>query len=186
MDNYPEELAPEFDEGGGVATPFEEWWARVRAHFPKVPEEVAREWLHRHWSHSPYEWLRSSFYDFSLVEWASSDLSTIRSRWCNFEDGGASCREHGKYLTSIDFYVSRYMMKEGKFPSPIIVLDNRSGHLRQDYFNVYGVPSIPDAFLLIEGHRRFNLGLYLASTGGLAPFVQVWLMTRCVEAPQPL
>jgi hypothetical protein len=30
MDNYPAHLAPEFDNGGGVSTPFGEWWSRVK------------------------------------------------------------------------------------------------------------------------------------------------------------
>lgn len=182
MDNYPENLAPEFEESGSVATPFEEWWARVRPHFPNVPEEVAREWLHRHWSHSPYEWLRSSLYDFTLLRWQSSELATIRSGWCDYEDGAKGCLEHGKYLSTIDFFVARFMMKEHRFPSPIIVLDNRVGHIRRDYPNVSRAQMTPDAFVLIEGHLRFNLGLYLDSTGGLATDVDVWMMTRNVQS----
>ena len=31
---------------------------------------------------------------------------------------------------------------------------------------------------LMESHRRFNLGLYLQTVGGLQPFVRVWLLKR--------
>ena len=55
--NYPEHLAPEFEEGGGVATPFYLWWERVKAEFPAVPEDGAKYWLCEHWSHSYYDWL---------------------------------------------------------------------------------------------------------------------------------
>jgi len=49
MYDYPENLAPELDDGGGVVTPFEDWWPCVKSGFPNVPDIVAREWLHRHW-----------------------------------------------------------------------------------------------------------------------------------------
>jgi hypothetical protein len=67
MDNYPEHLKPRFDAGGGVEEPFEEWWPKGQEHFPNVPENVARYWLHEHWSHSPYSFLRSKDYTFDLV-----------------------------------------------------------------------------------------------------------------------
>jgi hypothetical protein len=93
--------------------------------------------------------------------------------------------EHGKYLTTIDFFVARFMMKESKFPSPIIVLDNRVGHIRRDYPNVSRAQMIPDAFVLIEGHLRFNLGLYLASKGDLGHEVDIWMMTRNIHSSSP-
>jgi len=42
MDNYPSHLAPEFDEGGGVITPFDQWWEKVESSFPEVPIDVGR------------------------------------------------------------------------------------------------------------------------------------------------
>ncbi|MEZ0001616.1 hypothetical protein [Sinorhizobium fredii] len=65
------------------------------------------------------------------------------------------------------------MMEHGDFPTPIIVLDHRDGHLP----TTRGVPS---AYLLIEGHRRFNMALYLQKKGRLAPTVTVWLMTKAL------
>jgi hypothetical protein len=75
MDNYPESLKPRFDAGGGVEEPYEEWWPKVHAHFPNVPENVARYWLHEHWSHSPYSFLRSKDYRFDLLSWPSQSYS---------------------------------------------------------------------------------------------------------------
>ena len=43
MDDYPEHLAPEFEESGAVKTPFKQWWARVQPSFPDVPENVAEQ-----------------------------------------------------------------------------------------------------------------------------------------------
>jgi len=38
--------------------------------------------------------------------------------------------------------------------------------------------TLPAAYVLMEGHRRFNIGLYLQSTRRLNPLVDVWLMTK--------
>lgn len=97
MDNYPENLAPKLDEGGGVETPFEEWWERVQPNFPNVPENVAQYWHHEHWGQSPYSWLISMDYKFTLIDWNADDLTQISSRWCD-RKGIDDCRKHGKYL----------------------------------------------------------------------------------------
>ena len=81
MDDYPEELAPEFEDSGAVKTPFDIWWPQVNHHFENVPENVAKQWLHRHWRHSPYSWLRSKNYKFNLTNWESKKLGEIWSRW---------------------------------------------------------------------------------------------------------
>jgi hypothetical protein len=91
MDDYPAHLAPDFNEAGGVVTPFEEWWSRVHSEFPNVPEEVARYWLHEHWRHSPYSWLRSRDYRFDLEQWESTKLWEVRSEWCRFDPTNAGC-----------------------------------------------------------------------------------------------
>jgi hypothetical protein len=67
-----------------------------------------------------------------------------------------------------------YMLEHKDFPAPIIVLDNRNGHVKPEF--AYQV--VPAAHVLMEGHRRFNIGLYLQTTGRLNPNVDVWLMTK--------
>jgi len=98
MDNYPEHLAPEFDKYGAIATPFSEWWARVAYAFPSVPEEVAREWLHRHWSYSPFAFLESRYHTFELEIWKSDNFSKIRWNWNDFKDDHLPAIQHGRYL----------------------------------------------------------------------------------------
>jgi hypothetical protein len=98
MDNYPPNLAPEFEESGAVATPFEEWWSRAKSHFEHVPEEVGRDWLHRHCSHSPFGWLPSADYRFRLVEWPYDQLHSIRTGWTDFVEDAAPAIEHGRFL----------------------------------------------------------------------------------------
>jgi hypothetical protein len=63
------------------------------------------------------------------------------------------------------------MLEHGDFPAPIIVLDNRDGHLSEP-------EDVPAAHILIEGHKRFNRALYLHSTKRLNPTVSIWLMEQ--------
>ncbi len=183
MDDYPSELAPELDEGGGVATPFETWWASVRYAFPHVPEVVARQWLHEHWGHSPFSWLRSADYRFRSISWRGVDLCSVRSGWCNFDPKGDECRQHGKHLLTgmpptFKYDTAIYMAEHRDFPVPIVVLDNRDGHLRAGVPPTPSFCEIPIAYVLIEGHRRFNMALYLISTGKFVYEASVWLMER--------
>jgi hypothetical protein len=181
MDNYPEHLAPEFDEGGGVKTPFEEWWSHAREHFAHVPEDVARYWLHEHWSHSPFQWLPSKDYRFKLVKWPSSEMPLIRSGWTNWSEDHAECLEQGcdlveKHHPAWEYPTVRYLLEHGDFPTPIVVLDNRDGHLKQGQGDVPEWEALPETYILIEGHRRFNIALYLHATQRIQPSVSVWLM----------
>lgn len=182
VDDYPSHLEPDFEEGGAVATPFPEWWSRVHSNFPTVPEEVARYWLHEHCGHSPFSHLRSKEYQFEEAIWQSSELQRISSGWCNFDKVNVVCKKHGEHLASLSgpphlYPTAVYMKKHGRFPTPIVVLDNRDGHLKTNS-ELGGLLPLPSCFVLIEGHRRFNLALHLHEIGELKPHLKVWLMTR--------
>lgn len=179
MDNYPEQLAPDFEESGAVSTPFEQWWPQVRASFSNVPEEVARQWLHRHWDHSPYRYLTSKNYRFDKVKWPK--LADILTTWNDFDAAKDDARRKGEELSKLKPpflpYVPRYMLEHLRFPEPIIVLDNRDGHHNPDYPGEFPLPS---AYILIEGHTRLNVGVYLESIGKIER-QDVWLMAKLSE-----
>lgn len=145
MDNYPDHLAPDMDVGGGVATPFEEWWPRVRDSFPTVPEEVAREWLHRHWGQSPYEELVSADYSFERVRWPTDNLLNLRYRMNKFDIDHTSVLARGDFLVNEHrkmcggTWITNFVLEHGDFPTPPIVLDNRDSHLVD---HQYGDPTI--------------------------------------------
>jgi hypothetical protein len=184
MDDYPEHLSPSFHSDGSKKENFDVWWKRVKSYFPDVPEEVARHWIYEHWDQSPYGQLSSSGYDFSLEDWPSNQLTEIRSIWCDYNESNADCVTHGERLVETDIVPGRryktavYMSEHGDFPSPIIVLDNRDGFLKSQ---PQAFRQIPASYVLIEGHRRFNIALYLQSKGLLRPTVHVWLMTRRID-----
>lgn len=179
MDDYPDHLAPEFDVGGGVSTPFSEWWPRVKSDFPNVPEEVAREWLHRHWQHSPFSFLKSRDHEFQLVQWPISELPKIRTNVDLFREHQTELLDWGRYLVeehhpTWSYWLTGFMLDHGDFPSPPVLLDNRDQHicdrLEPDFY--------PTAFMLVEGHRRLAIATYLAATGRMKPQLSFWLMTH--------
>jgi hypothetical protein len=183
MDNYPDHLAPEFEDSGAVKTPFDIWWTRVQPSFPYVPENVAREWLHRHWKHSPYAYLTSANYRFELKRWPK--LAKIRTLWSDFKADNAGALRKGEELTQLQAgwmpWVPRYMLEHRRFPEPIIVLDNRDGHHNKDY---PAEDELPRTYVLVEGHTRFNTGIFLQSTGQL-DVAEVWLMKKIPAQPPP-
>lgn len=176
MDSYPAALAPDFHDSGAVSTPFDEWWPKVKEHFPFVPEDVARHWLHEHWSHSPFAWLPSARLRFELVDWPMDSLSTIRSRWCDYKEGSEDCARHGHYLLNLNYRTAAFMKEHGCPPVPPIILDNREGVFRLgDGLVPQREGDLPAGYILVEGHRRFNLALALQEEKRLARF-PAWLM----------
>lgn len=175
MNNYPEHLAPEFEFGGAVATPFEEWWDRVKSQFPRVPKEVAREWLHRHWSHSHFSFLSSNQYEFTKKSHESARLKEIlvaREQWIP-----QNAVLYGKTLYERDLWVGRFMKEHRTFPTPIIALDNSEGWLfEEDECPDWCTP--PRQLVLIEGHTRHALGCWMHEIGELVSKVEIWLMHR--------
>jgi len=179
MDNYPKHLSPDFDESGAITSNFVRWWALNQQHFKHVPEEVARHWLFEHWDHSPYQWLKSANYDFHKTNWPSKNLQQIRSTWDDFANDNHGCLHHGKYLAGLDFYqTAKFMIENQQVPAGIIVIDNRDSHLKKDYPDSYLAQDLPSTFVLIEGHRRFNLALYLESIHSMEDHIKTWLMVR--------
>ncbi|WP_234052599.1 MULTISPECIES: hypothetical protein [unclassified Xanthobacter] len=179
MDDYPDHLAPEFDEGGGVVTPFNEWWGRVRYAFPSVPEEVAREWLHRHWRHSPFAFLKSGEHTFALERWSLSEIARIRWNGNNFSPDRSDVIAQGRYLVEEHhpmwgLWLTEYMLKYKTFPTPPIVVDNFDLHVRDNMPDGF----YPAAFLLVEGHKRFEIASYLAESGRMELILPIWVMRR--------
>lgn len=58
------------------------------------------------------------------------------------------------------------------FPRRIIVLDNRDVHINRENVE-FESGLIPEALVLIEGHQRFNVALYMQATGRLNPEIDV-------------
>ena len=66
------------------------------------------------------------------------------------------------------------MMENRRVPAPVIVLDNRDGHHAVDYPDEW---PIPQTYVLMEGHSRFSISIYLQTVGSLST-IDLWLMTK--------
>ncbi|WP_262266980.1 MULTISPECIES: hypothetical protein [Microvirga] len=180
MNYWPEELAPK-KAPDDAKEPFQDWWRRVRSRFPNIPADVGEQWLYDNWGSSPYGYLISQPYRFDVAVWDSARLAEIRERTYDWEIGGEKSENKGRViirnLGEYEFRTARYLVDHLSFPRPIIVLDNRDGHLRKGIPPVPESENLPASYLLIEGHRRFQMGLYLQSMGKLNPTVELWIMT---------
>lgn len=181
MDHYPDELEPPRGEWEDIdKNLFAVWWTQVSSRFPTVPEEVAKYWLHEHWGFSPYKYLVSASYRFERVTWAPERVNDIASCWNEFKAGDDHCAAKGRELCTEKMFgggtykTAAYMMEAKRFPTPIVVLDNNDGHHNADYPDEF---PLPNGYVLIEGHTRFNIASYLAPNGGLA-ILDVWLVKK--------
>lgn len=173
MDSYPKHLAPQLNKGGGVETPFDEWWPRVRQSFSNVPDDVAEQWLHRHWGSSPFGWLISTRYRFENGTLSSEQLLDI---WNTCDDTRDDAIKTGQFRVTQKFWVRDYMVEHGTFPVPIIVLDNSDAHLASDAD--YPDSLEPRPWILVEGHRRYEVAVGLQQQGKLQPTLPIWWMRR--------
>jgi len=129
---------------------------------------------------SPYGFVKSRNYKFTAVKWVSSRLFELRSEWDDFDPICKGCISKGRSLSRRSefgkiYWMATYMREHKNFPQPIVMLDNRDDHLKKEYPAAWRVPA---AFILVEGHMRFNIRAYLQTIGGLNPTVDVWLMEK--------
>jgi len=187
VDDYPKSLAPNFDESGRVISPFEDWWGVNKNHFSNVPDEVAREWLHRHWGQSPFGWLPSKKYAFSLQKLDATKFTAIRTSWSRFKSDNTVALMQGMFICGDDpkrqwrtekIWLEEFMRENMSFPTPLILLDNRDGHLEMSETAPPNHQNLPNELILIEGHTRLNIALYLQSIDAFENKSKIYLMTH--------
>jgi hypothetical protein len=173
MDNYPDELSPGFTDGGRVETTFSEWWEKVKSSFPNVPEDVAEQWLHRHWGYSHYGFLTSSRYRFRQEKWNSHDLTNVRSGRSEWDY--QETLKRGRHLWGEERELVVWMRTHSNFPTPIIIMDNRQNAMDCELGRPAGRYYPPD-YIVVEGHTRHELALWMLEIGEFAPEVAIWMM----------
>ena len=119
------------------------------------------------------------------MRWPSGKLFEVRSTWANFAPDNEACLAKGRELVeewpfNKPYRTVEYMLSHRDFPTPIVVLDNRDTHINRENVE-FESDIIPEALVLIEGHRRFNIALYLQVTGRLNPEIDVWLMEKASD-----
>ncbi len=149
-----EEEGPLAPRGSGQdREPFEHWWRRAASLLLHVPEEVAKEWVHRHWNNGPI----SPHIDlmktrFSLEHWPAEELSRIQRSEAWARNDATHAMTHWERIPA---FVPRFMLANGAWPSPIVVGRGLSAfpRLRAALF----AGRDPTKPILLEGHVRFEI-----------------------------
>lgn len=148
---------------------FEQWHQRVREQIPHVPACVAEHWLYRHGIHTPYCWLPLGRMRFKQETW---DLARVLKIGEGVEPlwspGWGEELEKDRHHYESD--LGQYMLTNGTWPVPIIVLDNEVGLRNPD-------DQALARWHLIEGHMRSAYLDHLAKTGQAQGTHQVWVAT---------
>jgi hypothetical protein len=122
-------VAPHHDE------PFESWYPRVKEHLGGLPEELAREWIHRHWGASPFHRFPLIEATYELECWPTPEIMQV-----GYGQGGGG---KPNYQIIEGEWLSDYMTKHLTWPTPIVVFENKS-------FEHW------HPLQLLEGHRRLS------------------------------
>jgi hypothetical protein len=115
-------------------------------------------------------------YAFSKKQWPSARLGEILSDVSNFSCDPRCGISYGREQVTGDARkydpsgLADFVESKGTFPVPITVADNCAGHLSHR--------GLPSGYIMMEGHRRHSMGLYLATKNKMAGDVPIWLMTR--------
>lgn len=161
-----EDIAPEGE--GFRKESFASWYPRAQARLPNVPACVAENWIHRHWDHSPFEWLPLDRLRFRSEQWSIADVLRIEAgpNWRAL-GGWVGLTDHHQQLHASS-WVWRDMQTRGTWPVPVIVLDNKDG-----LPNPFGHP-LP-RWLLLEGHVRSETMRCLIAEQKALPTHIVWV-----------
>ncbi|WP_417832429.1 hypothetical protein [Terasakiella sp.] len=173
MPLFDNSYAPRGEKWG--KEPFEDWYKRIHDQYPQIPKCIMKQWLYENWGSPLYDFIELSDYTFTQVTWNTGELLNVYSDMCKTLE---RCIGHGDVLCNGPQFESGgnplpgYMLAEKKFPVPIIINDNFDGHLHQ--YDEY----LPPRYILMEGHCRFNIAMYLHHEGQFSPTVEIWLMKR--------
>ena len=157
---WPSALAP---KGSGFdREPFQKWWSRVSHLLSHIHPQVAEQWVHRHWGHTPYDSIPLDGLACSLENWATNQLlEKVYIHGWNLQpacDRKAFLEVHR--ISSGGHPTVRPFQQHGTWDFPILVLHTPRG-LRID-----GTPVPETSHLLIEGHSRMR---YLNALAVLGP-----------------
>ena len=153
--------------------PDEEYLARLRSHLPNFPDEVLTDWLLRHGRFALvyFGWLDYRQFRFTREEWQTSVILDLVIS-SNERDVDYWTQELREFPEVQQQCLGAFMINNGTWPSPPLVLDNTHGLRRPS-----GQPL--SRYHLLEGHHRlaFLRGLAADQRWQPAPTHLMWLVT---------
>lgn len=160
--------------------PFTSYQKRAKALLPNWPDCVLEQWLYRHYSDAVRVYGRLGFdkFFFQLLEWSNKQIyEQINSHKIGMIDSqGSNIFKTTEKLAS---WLQKYFAKEGTWPVPIIILDNKNGILGPN-LEQYGTP-----YHLLEGHLRLGYfrNIYRLRPWDLKQSHCVWVVSKINTEP---
>jgi hypothetical protein len=164
---------PRRDEHWRRIEPVEDYVSRMRSGpLPNWPVEPLKEWLHRHADNmEDYAFLDFEGFEF---EPATLDLGQLPGREAFRDERFCDSFQDVEERAAANKYdwLAHYMLKEGTWNTPIILLDNRglAGFLAE--------PTLKTPYHLLEGHRRLSFLQGLRRLRMARPQHEVWIVRR--------
>jgi hypothetical protein len=148
---------------------FGPWWERNAVALAHLHPQIAEQWVHRHWSHSPYSCLPLEGLTWTLETWSVSSLLSAHMPRCQFDPSHdyATFNKYGGLPTA------RAMNATGTWDYPVILL-----HTPEGVMDLEG--PLPDVrHVLIEGHCRMRYlnALVVRGRGEAAESHQVFVLS---------
>lgn len=156
---WPAEWAPLPEES------FEAWWARNGRAWPKLDQEVVREWVYFNGGRACYMGLPIAELQSSLERWPTARLLT---EVFSCDPTGGTIEFQRRRLAG---WRESWAPGPGSWPTPPILL-----HTPEGYRPRGGPDRKGGRYVLLEGHRRFRLLPLLVDEGTADPEHFVWIL----------
>jgi len=145
-------------------------WRMKRGPLSNWPEELLREWLHRHADNmEDYAFLDFTKLRFTLETWPLERLPSREAfRDERFCDSFQNVEERA--ADNPNDWLAHYMLKEGTWNTPIVLFDNRYAG------GAVGEPELKSPLHLLEGHRRLSFLQGLKRLNKAREQHQVWVV----------
>jgi hypothetical protein len=160
---WPDELKPIGEGETFDKEPFAAWWGRCAHLLPGIPPLAAEQWIHRHWSHSPYFGIPLQPLRGWIETWTADQIlsqvyigETLHPAWT--------------YKQLKDHHTGRTMIERGAWDYPLLVMATPQG------FKDWAGRHPRRRSCLIEGHQRFRFLNALAQRGEAAPHYDVLVL----------
>lgn len=155
---WPTHLKPEGEGERFDKEPFDTWWTRVEGELGHLPPRLCEQWVHRHWSASPFRFLPLGTLRWREVTTTGEALLTwVYRAWggeldaefdyATFQRGGGD-----------DRHATAKALDSGTWDYPMIVLETPNGIHNEGEAH----PAIRS--VIVEGHQRHR---YLAALHAL-------------------
>jgi hypothetical protein len=146
---WPEHLKPIGEGDGGFAKqPFADWWHYHRQELGHLPADLCEQWIHRHWSHSPFTFLPLDTLRCERSSWTGEEV--LRHA---FRAWGGELHPQFDYETfqrkgGADRHQTARALDAGTWDFPIVLLSTPNGVIDN------GLVHSDVRYVIVEGHQR--------------------------------